>query len=157
MKNPSEIPLRIWVILPTTIIFGAVVFRMSWNITAAPGQAGNRPGRTGPPAGGRGASAPEPARTRRRRLTTRGRLRLAYSSHRRRSGFTRYSAELPPVKHKSVARNRIEKTRGKSLDTTAFQWYTYRTEFGRLSQSSFAQSRIIRLLRPLSAQMHLRG
>ena len=33
-------PLRVWVILPLTLLFGAVVFRMSWNIPAhvAPGQ-----------------------------------------------------------------------------------------------------------------------
>ena len=32
MKNPSEISLRMWLVLPLTIIFGAAVFRMIWNI-----------------------------------------------------------------------------------------------------------------------------
>jgi len=40
MEKPSETSLRVWAMLPLTIIFGAVVFRMSWNIPAdvAPGQ-----------------------------------------------------------------------------------------------------------------------
>ena len=36
MKSPSEIPLRVWVILPLSLLFGAVAFRLSWNIPASP-------------------------------------------------------------------------------------------------------------------------
>jgi hypothetical protein len=42
MKRPSEKSLRIWAIAPLTLIFGALVFRMSWNIrvTVVPEQFG---------------------------------------------------------------------------------------------------------------------
>ncbi len=32
MKRLRKLPLRIWAILPLTIIFSAVVFRLTWNI-----------------------------------------------------------------------------------------------------------------------------
>ncbi len=40
MEKPPETSLRVWAMLPLTLIFGAVIFRMSWNIPAdiTPGQ-----------------------------------------------------------------------------------------------------------------------
>ncbi|MFC1938684.1 hypothetical protein ACFLWM_00805 [Chloroflexota bacterium] len=35
MQRLRNLPLRVWTILPLTIIFGAVVFRLSWNILFA--------------------------------------------------------------------------------------------------------------------------
>ena len=40
MGKPAEMPLRLWAMLPLTLIFGAVVFRMSWNVTTFFGASG---------------------------------------------------------------------------------------------------------------------